>query len=160
MSLGVLYAQDKNKWCLDSSEVIQVRKDYARLEMLEMKDSLTGLQIDNLEKRLGIKDTIINLQAMQLKGRDEQIELFKQREAKVELVPALRWDGFHLGLTGAYAFDDAVITQQTVIAGMKFDITATARVVILGKLTGMLQAGVPVRSEKFYLKFGAEWRVF
>lgn len=131
-----------------------------RLESAEKVVKIQEEQLELLQKRIGVKDTIINLQAMQLKERDGQIELFKQREAKVELVPALRWDGFHLGLTAAYPFDDAVITQSTVIAGMKFDVTATARVLILGKITGMLQAGVPIRSEKFYLKVGAEWRVF
>jgi len=165
LNCSQLLAQDekpanKKVWCLDSIEVLQVRKDYAKLVHLEEKDSLQHQKDSVANLRVIDREERINNLQTEILGKDEQIELFKQREANLELVPALRWDGFHLGVTAAYPFDDAVITQQTVIAGLRFDVTATARVLILGKLTGMLQAGVPIRSEKFYLKFGAEWRVF
>lgn len=131
-----------------------------RLESSEKVVKIQEEQIENLQKRLGVKDTVINLQSLQLKARDEQIELFKQREARVELVPAIRWDGFHLGLSAQYNFEDEILTKETVLAGMRYDVTMAAKVVLFAKVSGTLMAGIPLRKDKFYLKMSAEYRIF
>lgn len=160
MNCGVLFSQGDKVWCLDSADVLQVRKDYNKLAYLESKDTIQEAQIQNLKKQNGVKDTIINLQAMQLKERDGQIELFKQREARLEIPPVLRWRGFFPGISVAYRFDSEVITQQTVIAGLRYDLTGSFKVEALGKFDMTGQIFIPLRKESFGLKVFVEYKLF
>lgn len=145
---------------MDSAQVVQVRLDYEELFRLEFKDSVRDV-MDSVRAKRDIEreERIYDLQ-LRLVNKDKQIDMFKQREVETAIVPVFRWDGFYLGMSAQYNFEDSVLTRQTVLGGMKYDITATMRVVMFGRLVGSLQAGVPVRKEKFYLKVGAEYRVF
>lgn len=118
-----------------------------------MKDSVREVRDNDRETR------IYNLQ-LELIDKNEQIEMFKHREAKVELLPLVKWDGLHLGVTAAYGFNDAIIIKQTVLEGMEYDLTLNARAVFWGKWTGGLGVGVPLRKEKFYIKGSVEYRLF
>jgi len=133
MTSGGLYAQPKTE-----QEWQEVRdRFYITMVRLESAEKVVGIQeeqILNLQERLGVKDTIINLQSLQLKARDEQIELFKQREARLEIPPVLKWRGFFPGVSFEYRFDSEVITQQTIIAGLKYDLTGSFKIEALGRL--------------------------
>lgn len=161
MNCAVLYGQgDTNKWCLDSVEVKQVRKDYAKLEYLEDQESIWKKLDSTREIRAIEREEKIYSLERSLLDAEGQIELFKQREARLEIPPVLRWRGFFPGVSAEYRFENEVITQQTVIAGLRYDLTGAFKLEMVGRidLTGVIV--IPLRSEKFGLKVWAEYRLF
>lgn len=138
----------------------QVRKDYAKLAHLEEKDSLQHQRDSVVNARLIDKEERINNLQIELLGKDEQIELFKQREARLEIPPVLKWRGFFPGISFEYRFDSEVITQQTIIAGLKYDLAGSFKVEALGRLDLTGQVVIPLRKESFGLKVFVEYRAF
>jgi hypothetical protein len=117
-----------------------------------LKDNKTLSDMDSAN-RMQIKSlTLANEKA------DEQLDLFKKREAKMEIPPLVSWDGFYLCGISYYIFDPGNISNQF-IKVLKWALSGEFNFKILDKLKLVLEPMLPI-GDKFRIQAKVGWRLF
>jgi hypothetical protein len=121
--------------------------------------------VENANKQLVKYDSLSKVNDIEIKqlklinsNQENQIQLFKDREAKVEIPPLISWDGFYLCGISYYTFDPGNISNQF-IKTLRWAISGEFNFKILDKLKLVLEPMIPI-GDKFRIQAKAGWRLF
>jgi hypothetical protein len=124
------------------------------------RDSNRVLSKDN--KKLSDMDSASQMQVKELtlanEDAENQIQQFKNREAKIEIPPLISWDGFYICGISYYTFDPSNITNQF-IKVLRWAISGEFNFKVLDKLKLVLEPMIPI-GDKFRIQAKAGWRLF
>ncbi len=132
---------------------------YLRLDSSRSILNLQTKQIENLENENLYKDSIINNLKLAENNSEQLLSLLKNEFAKQTEVKFFRFKGFYAGVSAYYKFDDSVLTKETILTGLKYDVTATAKLTINGVLDFEGGIAIPLRKEKFAIVLKADWKI-
>jgi hypothetical protein len=93
-----------------------------------------------------------------LEKAEQQIELFKKREAEVELPPVFEWMGFYVNVSTYFRFDSTVIAASY-FSQLKYALILDWQVQILSKIKLHGELQIPFK-EKPVLLLRAGYRLF
>lgn len=135
---------------------------YTSVKLDQARDSIEIMKsiIHKQDSVIQNDKVIIRNDSLEIRNNEAAIEMLKGEVTKVELPPMVEWKGFYPGLSIAYPFNDSVLTKQTLLDGLRYDLTAAFKFSIIGRLDIAGIVGIPLRKEKFYIKLQTDWRVF
>lgn len=152
------FSQDyKTKYELvrDELYIAYLRLDTAR-DIQEI--TLKQLKLSNDDNENYKKD-ITNLK-LNIADKDHEIELLKNQTVKIDLPPFMKWKGFYPGIQVSYQFSDSILTKQTIINGLQFDVTGTIKFEVVGRLDFGIGLVFPLRAEKFGIRTTLEYQLW
>lgn len=135
---------------------------YTSKKLDEARDSIKILNSIKARQDIIIVNhkKVLQKDSVLLMNCEQQVEVLKVEAAKIELPAVIKWKGLYPGLSIAYPFNDSVLTKQTFFDGLKYDLTASFKFEVIGKLDVSGIVGIPLRKEKFYIKIQTDWKVF
>lgn len=135
---------------------------YTSTKLDEARDSVSILKEINKKQMQALQNSlkIQENDSIQLMNCEKQVEILKVEMTKLELPPVIEWKGFYPGISAAYPFNDSVLTKQTIIDGLMFDLTATFKFAVMKLIDVSALIGIPLRKEKFYIKLQTDYRLF
>jgi len=146
----------------DAKQWKEVRDNFyltlLRLDTARKIISLQDGQIQDLNNRIDKKDTIIKELKLKNDNKDNEINLFKEREANTVIPPLIKWDGFYLNGITYYTFDPSNISNQF-IKTLRWALSGEFIFKILDKLKLVLEPMLPI-GDKFRIQAKAGWRLF
>jgi hypothetical protein len=133
---------------------------YLRLDSSRSILNVLSKQADNLKNENFYKDSIINNLKLVQNNSEQEFSLLKNELAKQKETKFFEFKGFYAGISAYYRFDDSVLTKETILNGLKYDLTGTAKLSINGVIEFQGGISIPLRNEKFIIKISAEYKLF
>ncbi len=145
---------------LDSSRVKQLRAFQARYEFLDSAYPSAVREIAKDDSIIAISDRQIdNLQQQNFKLQ-ESVDMLKGETVPFKIPPLFVWQGFHVGLSAQYSFEDSILTKTTFLNGMVYALEGRAGVLVGERLILEGSFGIPLSKRKMYVKAFVGWRLF
>jgi hypothetical protein len=132
---------------------------YLRLDSSRSILNMQSKQIENFEKEISFKDSLITNLKLTSKNSETESGLLKNELLKKSETNMLEFKGFYAGITAFYRFEDSVLTRQTILGGMKYDLTGTVKFNVNGVLDIETGLSIPIRNEKFAIIIKADWKI-
>jgi len=132
---------------------------YLRLDSSRSILGVESKQIENLKQENLYKDSVISDLKLASKNSETEAGLLKSELLKKQEFSFFEFRGFYAGITAFYRFEDSVLTRQTILGGMKYDLTGTVKFTVNGVLDLETGLSIPLRSEKFAIIIIADWKI-
>lgn len=149
-SFGQTYEELQDIFFYTSKKLDEARDSIRIMNQIKARQDII---IGNYKK-------VVITDSVQLHNCEQQVEILKIEATKIDMPPLITFRGFYTGVSVNYRFDSEIITQQTIIAGLKYDLTGSFKFEAIGRIDLTGQVYIPLRKESFGIKVNAEYKLF
>ncbi len=132
---------------------------YLRLDSSRSVLNLQSKQIENLQNENSYKDSVIVNLRLAAKNSESETGLLKNELIKKHETGSIEFRGLYAGITAFYRFEDSVLTRQTILGGLKYELTGTVKFTLSGLLDFETGLSIPLGSGKFAIILKADWKI-